>query len=139
MGGGGSSAAKSAAALRAADKPVDVHRFKFIPLRLTQDERRQLSVLENALEVCEYTDVVDVTFSHTRKSKLSRIFESLVDVMSISSGLLLSNNLTKGEHLLQGKTLNETIPMFRDIFEVRSSWQCEVVIRGCVVMMLAMR
>ena len=29
-----------------------------------------------------------------------------------------SNNLTKGEHLLSGKSLNDTIPMFRDIFEV---------------------
>eukprot|EP01036_Dinobryon_divergens_P029938 gene29938-39111_t len=48
-----------------------------------------LQVLENALEVCEYTDVVDVTFSHTRKSKQSRIIESLVDVLSISCGLII--------------------------------------------------
>jgi hypothetical protein len=59
------------------------------------DERRLLSVLENALEVCEYTDVVDVTFSHTRKSKQSRILDSLVDLLSIACGLLMSNNLTK--------------------------------------------
>lgn len=49
-----------------------------------------LNVLTNALEVCEYTDVVDVTFSHTRKSKLSRIMESLVDILSISAGLVVS-------------------------------------------------
>ena len=68
----------------------DIEKFKYIPLRLTEDERCLLNVLENALEVCEYTDVVDVTFSHTRKSKVSRIFESLVDVLSISCGLLVS-------------------------------------------------
>ena len=66
-------------------------RFDFIPMRLTETERKLLLVLENALEVCEYTDVVDVTFSHTRKSKLSRILESLVDVLSISCGLLVSS------------------------------------------------
>ena len=62
---------------------------KHIPMRLTEDERRLLSVLENALEVCEYTDTVDVTYSHTGKSKQSRIIASLIDVLSISCGLLV--------------------------------------------------
>ncbi len=74
-----------------AERNISVEQFKFIPLRLTEDERCLLNVLENALEVCEYTDVVDVTFSHTRKSKVSRIFESLVDILSISCGLLVSS------------------------------------------------
>lgn len=72
---------------------VNVQRFDFIPMRLTENERRLLQVLENALHVCEYTDVVDVTFSHTKKSKQSRIFESLVDILSISCGLLVSVTL----------------------------------------------
>lgn len=61
----------------------------YIPLRLSEGERKLLVVLENALEVCEYTDVVDVTFSHTRKSKQSRIIESLIDTLSISCGLMV--------------------------------------------------
>ena len=61
----------------------------YIPMRLTEHERLLLNVLENALEVCEYTDVVDVTFSHTRKNKSSRIIESLIDTLSISCGLLV--------------------------------------------------
>ena len=68
-------------------------RCKFIPMRLTEDERRLLNVLENALEVCEYTDTVDVTYSHTGKSKQSRIISSLVDVLSISCGLLVRTAL----------------------------------------------
>ena len=65
--------------------------FEFIPMRLTNLERKWLNVLENALNVCEYTDVVDVTFSHTRKSKTSRIIESLIDILSISCGLVVSH------------------------------------------------
>lgn len=67
-------------------------RCRYIPMRLTEDERRLLSVLENALEVCEYTDTVDVTYSHTGKSKQSRIISSLVDVLSIACGLLVSDD-----------------------------------------------
>lgn len=93
-------------------------RFETIPMRLTIEERRLLNVLENALEVTEYTDNVDVTFSHTKQSKQSRIIEGLVDTLSIACGLLLSNNLSKGESLMEGKTLTENVPFFSDLFEI---------------------
>lgn len=98
--------------------PVTSGRCEFVPMRLTEDERKLHQVLENALEVCEYTDMVDVTFSHTGKSKTSRIFESLVDVLSISCGLIMANNLTKGEQILSGKSLNDNITLFTDLFEI---------------------
>lgn len=85
---------KSAAAVTVPISSAALKRFDFIPMRLTETERKMLQVLENALEVCEYTDVVDVTFSHTKKSKLSRILESLVDMLSISCGLLVRNSTT---------------------------------------------
>jgi hypothetical protein len=97
---------------------ANFEKYRFIPMRLSEEERNMLNVLLNALEVCEYTDVVDVTFSHTRKSKMSRIIESLVDILSISSGLMVSNNLVEGEKLLMGKTLNDNVPFFTDLFEV---------------------
>ena len=55
-------------------------------MRLTSEERRYLKVLENALEVSDYTDTVDII---SRKTKHDRIIEGLVDVLSISSGLLV--------------------------------------------------
>ena len=80
----------SKSSTRSAESMRDfAERCKHIPMRLTEDERRLLSVLENALEVCEYTDTVDVTYSHTGKSKQSRIIASLIDVLSISCGLLV--------------------------------------------------
>ena len=90
---------QSAATPRAESAADFAERCKHIPMRLTEEERKLLAVLENALDVCEYTDVVDVTFSHTRKNKHARIMESLVDVLSISCGLLMSNNLTKGKYM----------------------------------------
>lgn len=95
-----------------------VEKCKYMPLRLTDDERRLLAVLENALEVTEYSDNVDVTFSHTQKSRCSRILDGLVDILSIYSGLLLSNNLNKGEDVVCSRSLDDNVPFFRKVFEV---------------------
>lgn len=44
-----------------ADVRVDDDRARYIPLRLTEAERALLHVVDGALEVCEYTDRVDVS------------------------------------------------------------------------------
>ena len=101
------------------DDSGGLEHFNYIPMRLTEDERKLFQILENALNVSEYTDSVDVLFSHTRKSKQSRIIEGLVDALSISVGLLVSNNLTEGEELcVDGRTLTDNVPLFRELFEV---------------------
>ena len=80
-----------------------IERFNYIPLRLSDQERKYLTVLESALEVCEYTDNVDVVFSHSRKPRKARIIDSLNDILSISSGLIVAANSAKGEALIKGK------------------------------------
>ncbi len=93
-------------------------KLSYVPLRLTEEERLLLQVLEQTLDVSEYTDHVDVTFSHTRKNKFTRILESLMEIFSTMSGLLLAVNLTKGEKVVAGKDLKNNYPIFKDIFEV---------------------
>ena len=90
----------------------------FIPLRLDADERKLLKVLESALEVCEYTDTVDVTFSHLKKSKASRMWTSLIDILNINQGLLISTNLTQGEAMFSGKTHDQNIYLYANMFEI---------------------
>jgi len=43
---------------------------------------------------------------------------SLVDMLSIACGLMMSNNLSKGESILRNKTLDDNLPLFRDLFEI---------------------
>ena len=100
------------------DHSASFEKYKYIPLRLTEDERRMLTVLESALEVSEYTDVVDVVFSHRGKNRLTRIMDSLIDFLSITSGLMVAGNLVKGESLVKGKELGDNVPFFRDLFEI---------------------
>lgn len=59
----------------------------FIPLRLTQEERALLTVLENTLHVSEYTDHVDVA-SNRRGLKARRILDGILEACHIATGLV---------------------------------------------------
>ena len=87
-------------------------------LRLDSTERSLLKVLESALDVSEYTDVVDVTFSHLKKSKTSRMMSSLVDTLNITEGLIISTNLSQGEAMFGGKNHDDNISFYATIFEI---------------------
>lgn len=76
----------------------DLDEYRYIPLRLTEDERKYLNVLESALEVVEYTENVDIEYSYSfslnnhhlkGKNKKARVLECLNDLFSITSGLMV--------------------------------------------------
>jgi len=59
---------------------------KWIPLRLTPEERHLLTVLEQTLNVSEYTDHVDVA-SRRSGMKTRRILEGIIEACHTSTGL----------------------------------------------------
>jgi hypothetical protein len=63
---------------------------KYIPLRLSANERVLLAVLEQTLHVSEYTDHVDVTSSR-RGIKARRILDGLLEVCHIATGLVVAS------------------------------------------------
>ena len=88
----------------------------FIPLRLSEDERSLLRVLEGALSVSEYTDKVDI-FSY-RSDKAARVVEQLGNALAIMSGMVVAALGKRGQQLVQGRTLSENGDLFCAIFEV---------------------
>ena len=65
-----------------------IERAKFIPLRLTLEERKFLRLLEAALNVSEYTDKIDtIGFGY---SKPKRIVHQIRELCAILSGLVLA-------------------------------------------------
>lgn len=88
---------------------------QYIPLRLTQDERHLLRLLEAALEVSEYTNRVDI-LSYQSKSK--RIMEQLKEMCSVLCGLVIASNLKVGKKLLEMKNFSDNAEWFQDIFEI---------------------
>jgi hypothetical protein len=66
-----------------------IERSKSIPMRFDLHERKFLTLLESALNVCEYTDKVDVQ-SYSNKAK--RMVAQIRELCSIISGLVLASD-----------------------------------------------
>eukprot|EP00457_Paulinella_chromatophora_P002697 gb/GEZN01002702.1/.p1 GENE.gb/GEZN01002702.1/~~gb/GEZN01002702.1/.p1 ORF type:complete len:509 (+),score=75.79 gb/GEZN01002702.1/:475-2001(+) len=90
-------------------------RSKFIPLRLDEDERKLLGILESAMDVSEYTDNIDI-FQYNSKEK--RIAKELSDIAGIISGLYLAADFRKGKAVLMGKEMAESESWLQHVFEV---------------------
>jgi len=90
-------------------------RAKYIPLRLTHEERRLLRLLEAALDVSEYTDKVDVL---SYRSKNGRVHAQIKDLCAILCGLTVAQNFRRGQSLLAERNFEDLSEFFQDCFEV---------------------
>lgn len=88
---------------------------KYIPMRLTVEERKLLRLLQAALNVSEYTDKIDI-LSYT--SKLKRIVVQLKEICSILIGLTISSDFKKGTSLIDDKNFEDNAEFFQKIFEI---------------------
>ncbi|KAJ3221316.1 hypothetical protein HK099_003599 [Clydaea vesicula] len=92
-----------------------INRSKYIPLRLTYQERKYLRLLEAALNVSEYTDKIDIV-SYTSKAK--RIVAQIKELCSILSGLVLAADYKIGQELFKNRDFAQNKNFFQDIFEL---------------------
>jgi hypothetical protein len=92
-----------------------IERSKFIPLRLTYEERKYLRLLEAGLNVCEYTDKIDI-IAYSNKNK--RIVAQIKEICSILSGLVLAADYNAGQALFKDKDFEHNKKFFQDMFEL---------------------
>ncbi|KAK9821755.1 hypothetical protein WJX81_004208 [Elliptochloris bilobata] len=90
-------------------------RARYIPLRLSQDERRLLRLLEAALSVSEYTDKVDIA---TWKSKVARVHVQIKDLCAILCALVVAQDYRRGQALVQHRSFKDNATFFQDAFEI---------------------
>jgi len=90
-------------------------RAKYIPMRLTPEERKMLRLLEAALHVSEYTDVVDVL---SYKSKTGRVTKQLKEICAIMCGLVVASDYRAGQKLIADKEFKDNEAFFQRVFEI---------------------
>eukprot|EP01032_Pedospumella_encystans_P017358 gene17358-19781_t len=83
-------------------------RAKYIPVRLTYEERKSLRLVNAAINVSDYTTAVDVAF----KNKARRHHVQLQQIVAFLSGLLAATNYDVGQNVLQDRNF---IPYEKDI------------------------
>jgi len=93
-----------------------VERSKFIPLRLTNGERKYLRLLDSALLVSEYTDKIDTLGFGLSKSK--RIVYQIRELCAILSGLVLSADYKLGQELFSDRDFEQNSDFYQQIFEL---------------------
>jgi hypothetical protein len=96
-------------------RDVIAERAKYIPLRLSHDERRLLRLLEGALNVSEYTDKVDIL---SYRSKNARVHAQIKDLCAILCGLTVAQNFRKGSELIADREFHELQEFFQTCFEI---------------------
>lgn len=91
-------------------------RAKFIPLRLSPDERKLLRLVEAALNVSEYTDVVDVISSRAKTKQ--RVYTQIRDLCSILTGLTVASDYNQGQKLVADRDFAHNEGFFQQAFEI---------------------
>lgn len=92
-------------------------RAKYIPMRLSQSERKMLRLLEGALNVSQYTDVVDV-LSYSRLRTKQRIHQQIIDLCSVLSGLMVASDYAAGQELITNRDFADNDAFFQAVFEI---------------------
>lgn len=91
-----------------------MERAKYIPLRLTYDERKGLRTVNAAINVSDYTNIVDVQF----KKKARRNHTILQQIVAFLSGVVASQGYAKGQEILLDRNFEEYEEMIREKLEI---------------------
>ena len=89
-------------------------RAKYIPLRLTYEERKSLRMVNSAINVSDYTNTVDVEF----KKKARRQHVQLQQIVGFLSGIVACTGHEEGQIILEDRNFEAYENMLRTKMEI---------------------
>ncbi|KAL0592569.1 hypothetical protein ABG067_000133 [Albugo candida] len=93
-----------------------LERAKYIPLRLTYEERKVLRTLEAALSISQYTDQMDTL--QCVKNRTWRIRLQLQHIFGFMTGIVMASSYRAGQSLLDEKDFRDKEKFFQNILEL---------------------
>ena len=89
-------------------------RAKYIPLRLSYEERKSLRLVNAAINVSDYTNNVDMMFKNNAK----RHHSQLQYIVAFISGLIAANNYQQGQEVLTNRNFSLYEQNIQDRLEI---------------------
>ena len=95
-----------------------VERARYIPMRLTYEERKQLRLLEATLQASSYTDRVDAAAMAEPGAQRKRLHEQVRGICSVLTGLLVGADFAAGREVDESHDYAAHADFFRGVFEI---------------------
>jgi Protein of unknown function (DUF2009) len=89
-------------------------RSKYIPLRLSYEERKSLRLINAGISVSDYTTAVDVAF----KNKAKRHHTQLQHIVAFLSGIIAANNYEDGQKVLADRNFVPYEGLLQNMLEI---------------------
>ena len=89
-------------------------RAKYIPLRLSYEERKSLRLINAGISVSDYTTAVDVVF----KNKAKRHHTQLQHIVAFLSGIIAANSYDDGQKVLADRNFAPYESLLQNMLEI---------------------
>jgi len=92
-------------------------RAKFVPMRLTYDERKYLRLIDSTMHVSHYTDHMD-TAAGTRVNPARRLALQMKQLCAILAGMQVAHGYEQGRELMQSREFASKSGFFQTVLEI---------------------
>jgi hypothetical protein len=99
-------------------KDIDFYeRAKFVPMRLTYDERKYLRLIDSTVHVSRYTDHMD-GLSGPRVNPARKMALQMKQLCAILTGMQVAHSYEQGQQLMQNRDYNTKSLFFQTVLEI---------------------
>jgi len=92
-------------------------RAKFVPMRLTYDERKYLRLIDATMHVSHYTDHMD-TAASVNANNARKLALQMKQLCAVLTGMQVSHNYEQGQQLLQNRDFSTKSAFFQTVLEI---------------------